>query len=150
MISRRWAPEVRPVEAGGSPGRGGVGSGVWSWVGSRVCALRWLGGGAPEPLYLQRVGIFFAVPSGQERHLGMWFWQSIAGCLSITAFTDLCPGNSTHTSSLPRPQPEVSWSDIAFPPLRHAKTLLRPFWPCSRPRTCRTVPAVHDLLSLPA
>jgi len=37
----------------------------------------------------------------------------------------------------------------AFPVLRHAKTLLWPFWPFSRPGTCRTVPAVPDLLALP-
>jgi hypothetical protein len=32
---------------------------------------------------------------GQKGIWGLWFWRSIAGCLAITAFTLLCPGNST-------------------------------------------------------
>jgi len=91
MISRRWAPEVLPVEASGVLGRGGLGSAV----GSRFCCLRRLGRGAPVPLRLQRVCRFFEVPFCQGRHLGIWFWRSIAGCVAIAAFTLLCPGNST-------------------------------------------------------
>jgi len=91
MISRRQAPEVSPVEAGGIAGRSAVSSGV----SSGVCCLRQLGGGAPIHLHLQCVCWFFTVPFGQGRHPGVWFWRSIARCLSITAFTGLCPGNST-------------------------------------------------------
>jgi len=80
-------PEVLPVAAGGVPGSGGIGSGVRS--------LRWSGGGAPVPFCLQRVCRFFTVPFWQGRQPDIWFWQSIAGCLCIAAFTFLCPGNST-------------------------------------------------------
>jgi len=41
---------------------------------------------------------FFAVPLWQGGHPGMWFQRSIAGCLSIAAFTFLCPANSTPRS----------------------------------------------------
>jgi len=55
-----------------------------------------------------------------------------------------------HPASSPlRPQHEVVWSGIAFPILRHAKSLLWPFSPHSRPGTCRTVPTAPDLLALP-
>jgi len=40
-------------------------------------------------------GDFLALPLWQGRHPGVWFWPSIAGCLSITAFSFSCPGNST-------------------------------------------------------
>jgi hypothetical protein len=43
---------------------------------------------------------------------------------------------------------EVSASDMAFPPLQHAKSCPWPFWPYSTPGVCQTVPAVHDLLAL--
>ena len=89
-IWRGWAPEVLLVEAGGVLGRGGIGSGV----GSGVCCLHLLAGGAPVPLRPQRISGFFAVPFWQGRHWGMWFRRSIAGCLSIAAFNLLCPGNS--------------------------------------------------------
>jgi len=95
MILRLWAPELIPVEVGSVPGRGGVVCGVGSRVGSGVCCLRLLGVGVPVPLRLQRVCRLFAVQFWQNRHPGGWFWRSIAGCLSITAFTFLCQGNST-------------------------------------------------------
>ena len=91
MIWRRWAPEVLPLKARGIPGRGGVGSGV----GSGACCLSWLGEGAPVLLRLQLFCGYFALPFWQGRHLGVWFWWSIARCLSIAAFTFLSPGNST-------------------------------------------------------
>ena len=59
------------------------------------------------------------------------------------------PETQNPTSSLCGPRCEVSWSHISSPLLRHAKTLLWPFWPYSRPGTCRTVPAVPDLHALP-
>jgi len=86
MISERSAPELSPVGTGSVPGRGGVGSGVG--------CLHRSGGGAPVPLGLQRVWGFFAVPFWQEWHPAMWFWWSIARCLSSPAFTCLCPGIS--------------------------------------------------------
>jgi len=46
-------------------------------------------------LRLKRISGFFEDPLWQVRHPFMWFWQSIGGCLSIPAFTSLCPGNST-------------------------------------------------------
>jgi len=63
----------------GGSGRGGAG----------------LGGGAPLPLHLQRVCGCFVVPFWQWRQPSIWFSRTIAGCLSIAAFTLLCPGNST-------------------------------------------------------
>jgi len=95
MNSRHWAPEVLSVEAGDVPGRGGVGSGGSSGVGSGVCCLRWLGRGAPVPLRLQCVCRFSAVPCWEGRHLGVWLWRSIAECHSIPAFTSLYPGQPT-------------------------------------------------------
>jgi len=86
-ISDGWAPEMLPVGVGGVPGRGGVGSGVRT--------LRWAGGGAPVPLRVQPVCGFFAVPFWHGRQPDVWLWQSIARCLSIRAFTFLCPENST-------------------------------------------------------
>ena len=53
------------------------------------------GGGAPVPLHLQRVCGFFAVPFWQGRQPSIWFSWTIAGCLSIAAFTLLCSGNTT-------------------------------------------------------
>jgi len=85
-IWERWAPEVLLVGADGVLGRGGIGSGVG--------CLRWLGGGA-RALRLQRVSGFCTVPFWQGRHPAVWFWWSIARCLSIAAFSFLCPGNST-------------------------------------------------------
>ena len=65
--------------AGGVPGPGG--------------ACR--GGGAPVPLYLQRLCGFFVVPFWKERQPSIWFLRTIAGCLLIAAFTLLCLGNWT-------------------------------------------------------
>jgi len=56
---------VLPVEAGGVPGGGGVGSGIRS--------LRQAGGGAPVPLRVQHVCGFFAVPFWQGRKPDVWF-----------------------------------------------------------------------------
>ena len=53
------------------------------------------GGGAPVPLRLQHVCGFLAVPFWEGRPPSVWFWRIIARGLSITAFTVLCPGNST-------------------------------------------------------
>jgi len=108
-----------------------------------------LGGDAPLPLRLQRVSGFFAVPFWQGRQPSIWFSKTIAGCLSMAAFTLLCPGNSSPASSLLGLRSEVSWLVVAFPLLRHVKTLLWPFWLYSRQDTCRTVQAVPDLLVLP-
>jgi len=52
--------EVLPVNAAGFLGSCGVGSAGGSGVGSGVCCLPRLGGGAPVPLRLQRVCGFFA------------------------------------------------------------------------------------------
>jgi len=85
----------------------------------------------------------------QGRYPAVWFWRSIAGCLSIATFTILCPGNWT-------PYIVSSWTmvwglliDFEFPLMRYMKTLLWPFWPYWRPGACRTVPAVPNLLALP-
>jgi len=75
------------VRAGSVAGRGIVGSGVGS--------LYRLGGGTPVSLCLQSVCEFVAVADWQGRHSAVWFYQSIAACLSIAAFTFLHPGIST-------------------------------------------------------
>jgi len=62
-------------------------------VPARGCAHR--GGDAPVPLRLLRICAFFAVPLGQQRQLSGWFSRTFPGCLSISAFTLLCPGNLT-------------------------------------------------------
>jgi len=63
------------------------------------------GGGAPVPLRLQRVCGFFVVPFGQGRQPSVWFSRIIAGCLSIAAFTLLCPGKKTPRYFSSRPLP---------------------------------------------
>jgi len=85
QFSECCTPSLSPGGTDGVPGRDGVGSGV-----GYLCQS---GGGAPIPLHLQRVYGFFEVPFWQGRHPFMWFWRSIAGCLSIAAFTCLCLGN---------------------------------------------------------
>ena len=75
---------------GGTCGISG-GFGIDSGVG---CLSR-SGGGAPMPLHLQRVWGFCVMPCWQGRQPSVWFSRKIAGCLSIVAFTFLCPGNST-------------------------------------------------------
>jgi len=47
------------------------------------------------PLRLQLVWGFCAVPFCQGRQPSVGFSRSIAGCLSIAAFTFFCPGHST-------------------------------------------------------
>jgi hypothetical protein len=54
-----------------------------------------LGGGAPFRLRLRRICECFAVPFWQWRQPSVGFSRTIAECLSITAFTLLCPGIST-------------------------------------------------------
>jgi hypothetical protein len=47
-------------------------------------------------LYLSRVsGNSLRCNVFKEGNPEVWFWQSIAGCVCITAFTCLCPENST-------------------------------------------------------
>jgi hypothetical protein len=77
----------RTIGCCGLPGRDGVGSGV--------CFVRCLGGDPPVLLGVQHVWGLLAVQFLQARHSGIWFAQSIARCLSIPAFTLMCPGNPT-------------------------------------------------------
>jgi len=117
MIWKCWAPELLLVGADGNSGRGGVpGRGSLTGrygfsgrggilgkggtlgrggVSSGVSCLRRSGWGAPVPFTLNCVGGFCAVQCWQGRHLAIWFWWSIAGCLSIAAFNLLSPGHST-------------------------------------------------------
>jgi len=81
------APELFQDGASAVPG--------WLGVGSGVGCLHWSGEGASVPLHLKRVYAFFPVQFWQPRHLVVWFWQSIPGCLSIAAFTHVRPGNSS-------------------------------------------------------
>jgi hypothetical protein len=74
-----WFCSLSPGGAGGVPGWG--------------CAGR--GGGAPVSSHLLCDCGFFGVPDWQGRQLSVWFWQIIAGCLSITAYILLYPRNST-------------------------------------------------------
>jgi len=128
----------------------------WSWLSiasgvcSGVCCLRRFGGGVPDSLHHLRVCWMFAVQFWQERHPGVWFWRSIAGCLCFAAFNFYAQQTQHPASSLLRPCREVSWLGTGFPLLRHSKTLLWPLWPCSRPGACQTVPAEHNLLALPS
>jgi len=85
MIWDRCGPEVLPVRGGGVPGTGVIGEGVG--------CLCWSGAGAPVPLHVQCVWGIFEVPFWQGWQPDMWFWRSIASCLSILALTFWCPGN---------------------------------------------------------
>jgi len=67
---------------GGNSGRGGAG----------------LGALAPLPLRLHQVCGFVAVPFWHGRQPSVGFSRILARCLSIAAFTLLCPGNSTPDS----------------------------------------------------
>jgi len=87
MISAHWVQSLLPGGMGGILGGGRVGSEL-----SCLCLSGW---GAPVPLGLKRDCGCFAVPLWQGMHLSGSFWQSIAWCLSIAAFTFVCPGNST-------------------------------------------------------
>jgi len=65
-----------------------------------ACGIRGEGGtsphaGAPVPLCLQHLCRFFAVHFWQGRHPLVRFSKTIAGCLTIAAFTFVCPGNWT-------------------------------------------------------
>jgi len=53
------------------------------------------------------------------------------------------------TSFLLGPWRVVSYCNISFALLQRTKSLLWPFWPYSMPGSCRTVPAVPDLLAMP-
>jgi len=86
-ISDMWAASLLPGGTGGVSGGCGVGSGV--------SCLSCSGWGAPVPMRLQRVRGFCAVPIWQGRQPSVWFSCSIAGFLSIAAFTFIPPGNST-------------------------------------------------------
>jgi len=87
MIWDGWTQEVVPDGVGGVLGSGEVGSGV--------CSLPRSGDGAAVPMRLLRVSGYFALTFGQGRQQAISLWPSIAGCLCITAFTFICPGNST-------------------------------------------------------
>ena len=87
LIWELWAPSLSPGDAGGILGRGGVSS--------SVSCLCWSGVGATVHLGLPPVSIFIAVLFWQGRHSSMWFWWSLTGCLSIAAFIEVCPGDST-------------------------------------------------------
>jgi len=86
-------------DAGGVPDRNPVasrvGSGVGFCNGCGVCCLHRVGGSASVPLHLQHVSGFFALPLCQRRYPSDWFRRSIAGCLTIAAFSLLCTGHST-------------------------------------------------------
>jgi len=86
-IAEDWSKALFPGGEGGIPGGDGVSAGVGS--------LRQLGGDAVIALRLQHICGFFVVPFCQVRHPSMWFWCSVARCLSIAAFSFLCPGNTT-------------------------------------------------------
>jgi len=75
-VSELWLP---------SPSAGGTG-----WVLGQCGTGR--GGGAPIPMRLQGVCAFIAVPLWQGRLPSVWFSQTIAGSLSITAVNLLCSG----------------------------------------------------------
>jgi len=78
-VSECWVLSLLSGGAGGVPGLGGAGR----------------GGGAPGPLCLQRVCGFFAMALWQGSQPSDCFSRIIAVCLSIAAFTLLCPGKPT-------------------------------------------------------
>jgi len=86
-ISEHWNPSLSPGDTGGIPGEGGVSSGVGCLCRSGECA--------PISSHLWDVSWYFVVRRYQGRHRSVMFWRSIAGCLSISAFTFLCQRNST-------------------------------------------------------
>jgi len=71
---------MSPAGTRGVLGRGGAGS----------------GGGAPVSLRHRHVCGVFPVPFWQVKQPSDPFSLTSAGCLSIAAFTFLCPGHSTH------------------------------------------------------
>jgi len=79
LVSEHWVLSLSWGAAGDIPGRCGP------------CR----GGRAPIPLLLQHVCGLFAVPFWQGRQPSVWVSRTIAGCLSIVAFTMLCPANTT-------------------------------------------------------
>jgi len=86
-VSNEWAPWFPPGATGVIPGRCGVGSGL-CW---RSCS----GGGSLVPLHFQRAWRLCAVPYWPGRKPSICFSRSKARCLSIAAFTWLCPEDST-------------------------------------------------------
>ena len=78
-VSELWVLSQSSGAAGGVPGLGGAGHGR----------------GAPVPLHLKRVCEFFAVTFWQGRQPSVWLSRTIPGCISISAFTLSCPGNTT-------------------------------------------------------
>jgi len=87
LICALWAPLFSPGGAGGVQGEGGIGSGVHY--------LYRMGGGGRVPLSLQQFCGYIAVQFCQRSHPSLWFWRSMASCLSIAKFTIQCPGNQT-------------------------------------------------------
>jgi len=86
-ILEAWAPSLWPGGMGGILGGRGVRSGVGS--------LNWSAGGVAVHWCLQCVWGFSAVPCWHRRQPSFWFSRSIAGYLTIAAFTFSCPGNPT-------------------------------------------------------
>ena len=140
-ISDTWATSISLGCALGIPGGCGPG---WGDGCPRRC-----GRCAPVPFRLQSVWGFRPVPSSQGRQPSVRFCQSIAGCLSMAAFTFLFPGNSTPCFCYSGTSAVVSWLVIAFAVLRRAKCLLWPCWPYSWYRACETVLSVPNLVALP-
>jgi hypothetical protein len=86
-MSKAWASWLWMDYAGGVPGGHRVGSGVG--------CLNQSGGHALLPLRIQHSWLFSVVKLWQGRRLCVWFSRSMAGCLIISVFTFLSPGNST-------------------------------------------------------
>jgi len=85
-ISGHHIEDFWPLSSGSVTGWGRWGSGQrWHWFGE----------GAPVSVSLQHDCSFFPVPLWKGRHLAVWYWRTITRCLSIAAFTCLCPGNWT-------------------------------------------------------
>jgi len=108
-----------------------------------------LGGGAPLPLCLQRVCGLWAVAIWQGRQWSVWFSRTIAGCLSIAAFTLLCPGNPTRRFFSSRTLARGFLISCCISSIAAHENLLWPVWPYWRQNACVTVQAVPDLLVLP-
>ena len=77
-VSKHWVPSLSSDDAGGIPGGGGARRG---W-------------GAPVASCRQHVSALFTCQFWQGRQPSVWFSPIIAGCVSSTPFTILCPGNT--------------------------------------------------------
>jgi len=80
-----WASALLLGGAGGMLQIGGISPGVG--------CLYQLGELGSVPEQLQCVCRLYPVPFLKGRYLSGWFWQSIAGCHSIAAFTMFCTAN---------------------------------------------------------